>query len=235
MDEDSVGLLRVASTTQDRRGRTDSRITVLTTQGKTLTPLGSVDGLGHGQDLRAVRFVGDLAYVVTFRSFDPLYVVDLRDPRQPRIAGQLEQPGYNEFLYPLTSDRLLGVGVRIKHDEPAQLMISTYDVSDPAHPQRIDQAVLAKGFQAASSGFDPHAFLSWPNADLVVASVPNGGGATAYRVRPDGTLAAIQTLAHDRLNPDRALVVGDNLWATTVSGVITSPLPELTTSAWHPY
>lgn len=235
MDEDSAGRLRVASTTQDRRGRTDSRITVLAASGKTLTTVGSVDGLGHGQDLRAVRFVGDLAYVVTFRSFDPLYVVDLRDPQHPQVVGQLEQPGYNEFLYPLTTDRLLGVGVQIKDNEPEQLVISTYDVSDPAHPQRIDQAVLAKGFQAASSGFDPHAFLSWPNANLVVAAVPNGGGAAAYRVGADGTLSPLTVLAHNRLNPGRALVVGDNLWATTVSGIVTSPLPALTSSVWHPY
>ena len=235
MDEDAAGRLRVASTTQDRHGRTDSRVSVLAVSGKTLTTLGSVDGLGQGQDLRAVRFVGDLAYVVTFRNFDPLYVVDLRDPANPRVVGQLEQPGYNEFLYPLSDDRLLGVGVSIKNNEPAQLLISTYDVSDPAHPQQIDEAVLAKGFAAAESGFDPHAFLSWPASHLVVAAVPNGGGASAYRVGADGSLAPVTTLSHDHLNPDRTLVLGNELWATTVSGVITAPLPALNRRTWHAY
>jgi uncharacterized secreted protein with C-terminal beta-propeller domain len=235
MDENSAGLLRVASTTQDPQGRTNSRITVLSATGKTLTSVGSVDRLGRGQDLRAVRFVGDLAYIVTFRSFDPLYVVDLRDSQRPRVVGQLERPGYNEFLYPLSPERLLGVGVQIKNNEPERLVMSTYDVRDPAHPQIIDETVLAKGFEAAGSGFDPHAFLSWPDADLVVAAVSNGSGAMAYRVRPDGTLNALKTLAHGRLNPDRTLVVGDNLWATTVVGVITTPLPTLTGDAWHPY
>jgi hypothetical protein len=235
MDEDAAGRLRVASTAQDSRGRTDSRVSVLAVSGKTLTTLGSLDGLGHGQDLRAVRFVGDLAYVVTFRTFDPLYVVDLRDAANPRVIGQLEQPGYNEFLYPLSSDRLLGVGVRVSHNEPAQLLISTYDVSDPAHPQRIDEHVLAKGSAAAESRFDPHAFLSWPDARLIVAAVPHGGGASAYRVGSDGTLTAVRTLSHNRLNPDRTLVLGKDLWAVTVSGVITSPLPDLANSSWNPY
>jgi uncharacterized secreted protein with C-terminal beta-propeller domain len=234
MDEDAAGRLRVASTTQGRHG-SDSRISVLAPSGPTLRAVGSVDGLGHGQDLRAVRFIGDVAYVVTFRNFDPLYVVDLRDPAHPHVAGRLEQPGYSEFLYPLSGDRLLGVGVGIRHNEPAQLLISTYDVSDLSHPTRIDQQELAQGFESALSTFDPHAFLSWPQDNLVVAAVPNGRGAAAYRLRADGTLSRLTTLAHDQLNPSRTLVIGDNLWAVTVSGVIVSPLHALGPGSWVHY
>jgi Beta propeller domain len=235
MDEDTAGRLRVASTTRDRHGRTDSRITVLSVTRHTFTAIGTVDRLGHGQQLHAVRFLGDTAYVVTFRSYDPLYVVDLRDPAHPHVAGRLEQPGYSEFLYPLGAGRLVGVGVHLHHGEPSRLVLSTYDVTDPTHPRRIDSATLAHGFQASSGMFDPHAFLSWPPTSLVVVAVPNGRGAVAYRVRTGGKMSRLATLTHGRLSPTRTLVVGGNVWAVTPNGVLVSPLPTLEKSDWHAY
>jgi hypothetical protein len=235
MDEDIAGRLRVASTTVDRRGRSDSRISVLDVSGRALSSLGTVDRLGHGQQLRAVRFLGDSAYVMTFRSYDPLYVVDLRDPAHPHVAGRLEQPGYSEFLYPLGAGRLVGVGVGLSHGEPSRLVVSTYDVTDPAHPRRIDSAALAHGFAASSGTFDPHAFLSWPPESLLVVAVPNGQGAVAYQVRPGGQLARRAALTHGRLTPTRTLVVGGNVWAVTPSGVLVSPLPDLAPTGWHAY
>ena len=244
MDEDANGLLRVASTVQDTTGATDSRITVLALSGQALTPLGVVTGLGHGQQLRAVRFIGDSAYVVTFRSFDPLYVVDLRDPHKPVVAGQLEQPGFSEFLYPLPGGRLLGVGVEITNNEPAGLLVATYDVSDPTHPRRIQASSLASGFQVAYGGYDPHAFLYWQPASLAVLSLPDnvgdpggtgGTGAAAYRIAGNGQLTRIATLAHGTFTPTRTAVIGSQVWAFTPGGVIVSDLPTLQATTWNPY
>jgi len=57
-----------------------------------------------------VRFVGPTGYVVTFRQTDPLYVVDLGDPAEPQVAGELKITGYSAYLHPLDEGRLLGVG-----------------------------------------------------------------------------------------------------------------------------
>lgn len=234
------GILRVASTAQSSTGSTDSRITVLHQSGQDLTTLGVVDGLGNGQQLRAVRFLGDQAYVVTYRRFDPLYVVNLADPSHPAVTGQLEQPGFSEFLYPLPDHRLLGVGVEITGNEPSGLTVATYDVSDPAHPRRIATAPLASGMYPTKDGYDPHAFLYWEPSDLAVLALPqsydNGpAGAVAYRIGTGGSITNLATLGHATLTTTRSAVIGNSLWAFTPGGVVTASLTSLDHSTWHPY
>ncbi|MGH3744074.1 MAG: beta-propeller domain-containing protein, partial [Mycobacteriales bacterium] len=241
IDQAADGSLRVATTTGSASGSEDSRITVLAPSGHELSTEGVVAGLGNGQQLRAVRFLGDQAYVVTYRSFDPLYVVDLRNPHRPAVTGQLEQPGFSAFLYPLPHHRLLGVGVQVTNGEASGLEVATYDVSDPARPRRIDAAPLASGFFPASQGYDPHAFLYWQPADLAVLAVPSdvqGGaadGAVAYRVAAGGGLTEIATLGHGTATTTRTAVIGDALWAFTPSGVVVAGLTSLGHTTWHPY
>ena len=114
------GLLRVASTTSppwnadgSQQGESESFVTVLGVDGERLRELGSVGGLGKGEDIYAVRFIGDQGYVVTFRQVDPLYVVDLSDPAAPRVAGELKIPGYSAYLHPVGPGLLLGVGQEV--------------------------------------------------------------------------------------------------------------------------
>jgi hypothetical protein len=241
MDEDSHGLLRVASTSQSAEGGSNSQIAVLASSGGQLVPLGAVGGIGQGEFIRAVRFIGDQAYVVTFRSFDPLYVVDLRNPRQPVLAGELDQPGFSEFLYPLPGKRLLGVGVEITDGEPSGLLLATYDVSDPAHPRRLDSSVLVSGFQYVAQGYDPHAFLFWSPTSLALVAVPDNGIDTAasevaaYQIGADGRLSRAATLGHDPNPATRSVVIGGVVWAVTDAGVVTANLTNLTATTWHGY
>ncbi len=246
MDEDAQGRLRVASTsTAD--GTSQSQITVLAPGAGGLTTVGSVAGLGRGEYIRAVRFIGAQAYVVTFQTFDPLYIVDLSNPTEPVLAGRLDQPGFSEFLYPLPGHRLLGVGVQITANEPSGLLVATYDVSDPSHPTRIDESVLAEGFYDQS--FDPHAFVYWPPVQLALLAVPGGppgpsgpsgpsGGGTgvaAYQVGSAGQLSRTATLGHGGETATRSLVLGDQVWVITADGVVTSPLTDLPATTWHAY
>jgi hypothetical protein len=244
MDEDAQGHLRVASTAQGPSGTTQSQITVLAGSGNQLTPVGAVGGLGKGEFIKTVRFIGDQAYVVTFQSFDPMYVVQLANPEHPTLSGELDQPGFSEFLYPLPGQRLLGVGVEITGGEPSGLVVATYDVSDPAHPRRLDFSVLASGFQYVAQGFDPHAFLYWPGADLALVAVPGGGlygptsggsGVAAYQVGGTGKLTHSATLAHGTEPASRSIVINGQVWAFTDTGVITADLTNLPVSAWHGY
>lgn len=240
MDEDAQGRLRVASTWVASGGTSQSQITVLApTQGQ-LTAVGSVAGLGNGEYLRAVRFLGDQAYVVTFRTFDPLYVVDLSNPAKPVLAGELDQPGFSEFLYPLPGHRLLGVGVQLTNSEPSGLVVATYDVSDPTHPKRIDESALAQGFFA--QGYDPHAFLYWPPVDLALLALPDGpeyGGAAvgvaAYQIGAGGSLTRTATLGHGSSAATRSVVIGDQVWVITGDGIVTAHLTDLPATTWHPY
>jgi hypothetical protein len=91
-----------------------------------------------GEQVFGVRFAGEQAYVVTFRQIDPLYVLDLSSPTDPRTAGVLEVPGFSDYLYPLRNGLLLGVG----KDATAQglvqgVKLGLFDVSNPAAPREL--------------------------------------------------------------------------------------------------
>lgn len=94
-----------------------------------------------GETLRSVRFDGQRGYAVTFRQIDPLFVLDLSDPANPLVAGELEVPGWSTHLVPL-GERLVGVGF----DDTAGFRpaVALYDVSNPARPRQMDRVILGE-------------------------------------------------------------------------------------------
>lgn len=91
-----------------------------------------------GEQIHGVRFSGDTGYLVTFRRTDPLYVLDLKDPTDPKAAGVLEVPGFSDFLLPLPQGLLLGVGRDADTDGMALgPLVSLFDVRDPTRPAPI--------------------------------------------------------------------------------------------------
>ena len=169
------GYLRVATTSSpDWWGGTvptipsESEVSVLRTEGSRLAPVGALSGLGTGQRIYSVRFVGDAGYVVTFRRVDPLYTLDLSRPALPRVAGQLELEGYSAYLHPLGNGLLLGVGNDVgANNEPSGAMLELFDVSDPAHPSLVQKTTLGQG-SSSQVQYDHHAFLYWPPTSLAV-------------------------------------------------------------------
>jgi hypothetical protein len=169
------GHLRVATTqeppwTQDVEGQaqqTHSGISVLDERAGALVVVGRVDGLGVTERIQAVRYIDDLAYVVTFRQKDPLYVIDLSDPTAPRVAGELKIPGYSAYLHPIDGDRLVGVGQDATDDgRVLGTQVSTFDVHDPAAPARIDVERIDHGTSQVE--YDHRAFLWWDATRTVV-------------------------------------------------------------------
>jgi uncharacterized secreted protein with C-terminal beta-propeller domain len=187
------GVLRVASTTsppwadsgQAPEGgggpaKSESLITTLAPDGDRLVEVGRLGGLGEGEQIYAVRFIGDLGYVVTFRQVDPLYTVDLADPTRPRVVGQLKIPGYSAYLHPVGPGLLLGVGQDATSEgQTTGVQVSLFDVTDPAAPTRIDRVTLG----AATSSeveYDHHAFTYSPELGLAVVPIEDYLGAEGF-------------------------------------------------------
>lgn len=128
--DEHEGSLRVATTVGESLSlpRVESVNDVYVLDGN-LERTGAAQGMGEGQRVYSVRFVGDTGYVVTFRQVDPFYVLDLSDPSDPTIEGELKLPGYSSYLHPLGDDRVLGVG-----EENGRVKAVVFDVSDPTNP-----------------------------------------------------------------------------------------------------
>jgi uncharacterized secreted protein with C-terminal beta-propeller domain len=105
---------------------------------------GAAQGMGEGQRVYSVRFVGDTGYVVTYRQVDPFYVLDLSDHSNPTVEGELKLPGYSSYLHPLGDDRVLGIG-----EEDGRVKAVVFDVSDATEPTVQDDYVLDEYSSAA--------------------------------------------------------------------------------------
>jgi hypothetical protein len=242
------GLLRVASTQaplwwspgNDRPS--ESFVTVLEQDGGVLRQIGRVGELGKGERIYAVRFLGDVAYVVTFRQVDPLYTVGLSDPRHPKVLGSLDLLGYSAYLHPVGDGLLLGVGQAANEQGRTQgTQVSLFDVSDPANPARLSNKLVGSG-SSSTVEFDPHAFLWWDPLHLAVLPVQvydyqaDGNaadpfvGAIGFNATKAGGVTeagrASQPADSSGYRPPiaRSVVVGDRLFTISTAGVLASDL-----------
>ncbi|MBA2553449.1 MAG: beta-propeller domain-containing protein [Geodermatophilaceae bacterium] len=213
------GYLRVATTRDGvpEQGGTDSAVTVLAEDGAELTVVGSVGGLGRGEQIRAVRWFGDLATVVTFQQTDPLYTVDLSDPTSPQVLGELKVTGYSAYLHPLGDGLLLGVGQEATETGTVTgAKIATFDLTDLASPSMVDSVVEPDAWAEVES--DSRAFTYLPEERLAVTQIGTGGGSALWSVaiRPDGTLgASAQWSTSGEAWLARAIPVGGRMVALT--------------------
>lgn len=139
-----------------------------------IEPLGSTTlSLPRPESLQSVRFDGTRAYAVTFEQVDPLFTLDLSDPRQPRQVGELEIPGWVEHIEP-RGDRLLALGF-IPNDPRGALTVSLFNVADLERPGLLSRVYF--GGTWAELAEDPDrlhkAFAILDELDLVL--VPFSG------------------------------------------------------------
>jgi hypothetical protein len=171
------GDLRVATTT-DNWGQfgdqSESTVYVLRPNGTDLAQISSVSGLGKGEQIHSVRFIDDVGYVVTFRQTDPLYVIDLSDPANPTLQGELKIPGYSAYLHPVGDGLLLGVGQDATLEgRTTGTQLSLFDVSDPTNPQLISSLPIGGHSDVE---WDHKAFLFWePDGTIVIPVSPGWG------------------------------------------------------------
>jgi uncharacterized secreted protein with C-terminal beta-propeller domain len=233
------GVLRVVSTETPawwgQGGESESFLTTLRQREGALVQAGRIGGLGKGERVYAVRFVGNAAFVVTFRQIDPLYTVDLDDPERPRVLGELKIAGYSAYLHPIGDHLLLGLGQDASEQgRPLGSQLSVFDVSDLRQPKRLHRASLGAGWSEAES--DHHAFLFWPRTGLVV--VPFAQRAVGFRVGRARGIDEIGRIEHEagrkpsNATIRRSLVVGDSVLTVSDAGVRSSSLATLAHEGW---
>lgn len=159
------GHLRVATTDMDwwwGAGDVEgaNNLFVLENQGGALNTVGEVRGIAPGERIMTARMMGERGYMVTFRQTDPLFTLDLSDPTEPTVVGELHMPGYSSYLHPMGEDHLLAVGMDGEEDGTINgLAVNVFDVSDFANPQLTHQWLLdSDDWSWSESLWDHHAF-----------------------------------------------------------------------------
>jgi hypothetical protein len=166
--------LRLAVGPSNQTGDFNSVVT-LREDGADLVEQGRVDKLGPGEDIKAVRWFDDLAIVVTFRQVDPLYAVDLTDPAAPKLLGELKIPGFSEYLHPLGSQRMIGIGQDADPSSGWQqgAQASLFDVHDLTDPRQLDVVTYRRGTQAGAAT-DPRQFTWLPDERTALTVITKG-------------------------------------------------------------
>ena len=193
------GYLRIVTTAGDPWAEdSESHVRVLSTEGDTLVEVGSVGDIGRGENVQSVRFVGDVGYVVTFRQIDPFYTIDLSDPTNPRILGELKIPGFSSYLHPISDTLVLGVGSDADADgRVTGSKVSLFDVSDLTAPREVAVWTAPDGWNDV--GWDHRAFLWWAPEELAVLPVTvwnEWSGAVVLRVT-GGTITEVGRVDHE--------------------------------------
>lgn len=160
------GYLRIVTSDYNAKEGPIHKLSILNQQGNELTTTATLpnnaspDPIGKpGEDIFAVRFLGDRGYIVTFERIDPLYVIDLADPNSPQVLGALEIPGFSSYLHPLDNGYLLGVGQQVNltnipedgevTEQPVTeegMKMSLFDVSDPSNPIEVNSIVKPSSY-----------------------------------------------------------------------------------------
>ena len=138
MDEHE-GFLRIITTTGspwDEQNLSESQLVVMKEQDNLLERVGLVNGLGEGESLYSARLLDDVGFAVTFRQIDPFYVLDLSDPFNPDIVGELKIPGFSTYLHPIDENHVIGIGQNATNEgRVLGLKVSLFDVSDKTDPR----------------------------------------------------------------------------------------------------
>ena len=175
MDEHN-GYFRTVTTTGnlwDQNNPSENNLFIL---DETMNMVGSITGLAKEERIYSARFMGDKAYMVTFRETDPLFVIDVANPTNPKVLGELKIPGFSNYLHPLGEKHLIGFGyetssiVPVGSKEPIiqteGMKISLFDVSDFDSPKEVDTEVIGGQGTYSPIQYDHHALFQHNEKNL---------------------------------------------------------------------
>jgi uncharacterized secreted protein with C-terminal beta-propeller domain len=211
--------------------------------------IGSVEDLAQGERIYSARFMGDKAYMVTFKETDPLFVIDVSAPSSPKVLGELKIPGFSNYLHPLDENHLIGFGYDtklepVKGEEPrvvtGGMKISLFDVSDFSNPLEKDTEIIGGPGTYSPLQYDHKALFTHTASNLYGFPVAaytegendsiryQGSGAMLFTITPEGIEKAADLIKDSTMQYEdwetsvqRLLYVDDSLY-TIANSEITS-------------
>eukprot|EP00284_Hemiselmis_tepida_P010453 CAMPEP_0174915998 /NCGR_PEP_ID=MMETSP1355-20121228/1501_1 /TAXON_ID=464990 /ORGANISM="Hemiselmis tepida, Strain CCMP443" /LENGTH=833 /DNA_ID=CAMNT_0016160959 /DNA_START=122 /DNA_END=2623 /DNA_ORIENTATION=- len=188
MDEHN-GYLRVATTNGEVWSDPPTSTNAVYVFDGGMSPAGAVEGMAPGERIYSVRFAGDRGYVVTFRQVDPLFVLDLSDPKNPSQLGQLKVPGFSDYLHPVDKDTIVGVGKETQTSSDGRttttgVKVSLFDIANPASPREAAVTVVGQAGSSTPVSWEHKAFTFNPSTGLMAFPITENG--KDYRPVYDG-------------------------------------------------
>ncbi len=149
--------------------------------------IGESDCVAKGEKMYSSRFIGNKLYFVTFRTMDPLFVVDLSNPKKPEILGELKIPGYSTYLHPYDETHIIGIGMQTEEivnrgyngrvsstsSRITGMKMALFDISDVTNPKEISHVVIGDNRTSSAILDNPKALLFSKEKELIAIPVNN--------------------------------------------------------------
>ena len=230
------GYFRIATTEDKGDGKETNNVLVLNDK---LEQVGSITGIEKGEKIYAVRFMKNIGYVVTFKQVDPLLVIDLKDPENPKIKGKLEIPGYSSYLHPYDENHIIGIGKNTEVNKyggitTTGIKISMFNISDLNNPKEIFKTSIGKEY-AHSQALNNHKAVLCSKEKRILAipvyvndNKKEFSGAIIYKVDLENNkfveVSKIESFKNNKYyntyyDIERILYVGDYLYAISNRGI----------------
>ncbi|MCZ7582513.1 MAG: beta-propeller domain-containing protein [Deltaproteobacteria bacterium] len=154
-----------------------NHVYVLAQGDRQLDVVGEIRDIAPGEELKSARFMGRRGYLVTFEQTDPLFTLDMSDPRDPRLVGELQIPGFSTYIHPFGNDHILTIGENGNEwASTGGVLLQIFDISNFAYPFVAYSQVVAEGWDAYSEAlYDHKAFLYYEPMDLLAIPVVDYG------------------------------------------------------------
>lgn len=187
-----------------------------------LEEVSRIENLAPDEQVYSARFMGDAGYFVTYRQMDPLFSVDLSDPENPEILGELKIPGFSEYLHPYGEGLLLGIGMDV--DETGTVTngvkVSMFDISDPTEVQEVEKYVIEEAYSTDVS-YNYKAALVDAEENLIGFTAYCDGGAKYYvfSYEEDGFTCELEKNLLGYNSNVRGIYAGDKFYIVTSNTV----------------
>jgi uncharacterized secreted protein with C-terminal beta-propeller domain len=175
MDE-HAGYFRVATTTYIYTRRDNTMYNNVYILDENLEQVGKIEDIAPEERIYSTRFLGDRLYMVTFKRVDPLFVIDLSNPSNPEILGELKIPGYSDYLHPYDENHIIGIGKETESNQwggisTKGVKLALFDVSDVTNPTQIDTYEIGQSGTDSEALNEHKAFLFDKEKNLLVIPV----------------------------------------------------------------
>lgn len=237
MDEHN-GYFRAVTTKGNNWGEDEPSENNLFILDEGMDTVGSLTGLAKEERIYSARFMGDKAYMVTFKQTDPLFVIDLATPTKPKVLGELKIPGFSNYLHPLDETHLIGFGYETKtipqagSEEPLVMIegmkVTLFDVTNLANPKEVDTEVIGGQGTYSPIQYDHHALFQHPEKNLYgfpISIYEQGKGQAYGQFKQEGGLIYEITpekgivLKGDLLKPQNPNIPYED-WETTIQRML---------------
>ena len=137
-----------------------------------LEEIGKIENLAEEEQIYSVRFIGKIGYIVTFKEIDPLFVIDLSDPRNPQVKGELKIPGYSSYMHPYDENHIIGIGYNTKDNgyggvTNSTMKMSMFDVSDLENPKEIFNVDIGTEYASSEVTYNHKALFYKKSENLI--------------------------------------------------------------------